>query len=98
MESCPCLTPVLWAAMRESSVVPDRWMSLPLTVAFVPVTWAVGTLIGVLGVIPSVTKLLCRAANVALPAADMQTADDRWAVSPGSLMSWQAALRLPAAT
>jgi hypothetical protein len=73
-------------------------MSLPATVAFVPVTWAAETLIGVLGLIPSMAKLPCRSLNVALPVADMQAAEDCWAVSPCSLVSWQYALRLPAAT
>ena len=87
MVSCPCLTPVLCAVMSESSVVSDTWMSPPLTVAFVPLIWAAATLIGVLGLIPSVTKLPCRAVNVVEPLADMQAAAELRAESPGSLMS-----------
>lgn len=78
MLSCPGLIPVLRAAMRESSVVPDTRIWLPLTVALIPVTWAVSTLIGVLGLIPSVTKLLCSELNVAAPGVPGLTAVVPW--------------------
>ena len=92
--SCPGLIPVLWAVMSVSSIVPDTRTWLPLIVAVVPVTWPPVTWIGVLDLIPSVTKLPCREVNVFVPAADMQVVicDDCAA------MSLQAPLRSPAAT
>ena len=60
MLNCPGFTPVLCATMSEVSVVPDTWMSVPLTVALVPLTCAVATVMGLRGVIPSTVKLPCR--------------------------------------
>jgi hypothetical protein len=92
--SCPGLIPVLWSVMSVSSILLDTQTWLPLIVAVVPVTWLPVTWIGVLDLIPSVTKLPCREVNVFVPAADMQVVicDDCAA------MSLQAPLRLPAAT
>ncbi len=89
MLNCPGFTPVLCATMSEVSVVPDTWMSVPSTVAVVPLTRAAATVIELRGVRPSMVKFLCMRVNVLSPVEDMHAL--AFLLLSAAPMSWQAA-------